>query len=151
MFIILSYWWMGSYFSKGTRCMLGTIMLYEEFDPLWHVLMFRQMVAKWWFDIPFNMSEVTWWSDVNQTYLARFHCKKISWVSGRSGGFIDHNSAFTNCSILIHSFQWYFNYITPFWLAANHYQQLSVRWKTWNISKKCMQLIGTKYKSDHDW
>ncbi len=50
-------------------------------------------------------------------------------------------SAFTNCSISIHSFPWYFNYITPLWSAANYYQEFSVRWKAWNISKIWMQLI----------
>ena len=62
----------------------------------------------------------------------------------RSGGFVNCYSAFSSCSILIHSFPWYFNYVTPLWSAANYYQQLSVRWKAWNIPKKCMHLTGTK-------
>jgi hypothetical protein len=56
-----------------------------------------------------------------------------------------------HCSISMHSFPWYFNYITPLWSAANYYQQLSVRWKAWNVSKESMHLIGTKCRSEHDW
>ena len=56
----------------------------------------------------------------------------------------------SSCSISIHSFPWYFNYVTPLWSAANYYQQLSVRWKAWNIPK-CMHLTGTKCRSQHYW
>ena len=65
--------------------------------------------------------------------------------------FINCYSTFNNCSFLIHSFPWYFNYVTPLWSAANYYQQLSVRWKAWNISKESMHLIGTNCRSEHDW
>ena len=110
---------------------------------------------KWWLNdelySPFNMSNITIRCQSNLLRKERCPLQQDKLVLSEEWWICWFLFSFYQLFNLDTFIPMIFNYITPLWSAANYYQQLSVRWKAWNIPKKCMHLTGTKCRSEHYW